>query len=92
MDKNNYEIMCLRNDIPFYQNNNCYNIYKFNDVDIVEEIGGRIEFTFCSVQNNFYQFYIDFMMTALNDDETYKKFYEWDDEEDEPFSYNKIFI
>lgn len=84
LDKDNYDIMCLRNDIPFYLNNHVDGIYYVKDVDVREEIGKRIELTFGSPQNEYEQFYIDFMMTAINDDSTYKKFYDWDDDKNEP--------
>ncbi|KAK8882383.1 hypothetical protein M9Y10_045025 [Tritrichomonas musculus] len=84
-DKENYAIMCLRNNIPFYLNNNAVGISEVCDVDIVEVIHDKnIELKFFSHQNEESQYYVDFLMTPRNKDVTYKKFYDWDDDKDEP--------
>lgn len=82
-DKDNYSLMCLRNDISFYLTD------KEDMLDFVmtEEIGDKIMLCFSSNQNYFNDFYVDFLMTPLNDDITYKKFYMWNEEKDEPLPY-----
>ena len=90
-DKDNYYLMCLRNDIPFYLYNDVDGIYDVSDLVVDEEIGDNIMLTFRSPQNNEDKFYVDVMITAVNNDETYKKFYEWDDNKDEPLPYVVMF-
>ena len=72
------ELICLRNDIPFYLNDD-------TDIEIIEEIGDKTTLKFTTDNEDFY---IDFMMTAVNDDTTYKKRYSWDDDKDEPLPYS----
>lgn len=79
--------MCLRNDVPFYLNNKTEGDYIISDFTVVEEIGDKIMLLFRSPQNDYNDFYVDFMMTTINDDETYKKFYMWDNDNDEPLPY-----
>lgn len=86
-DKDNYYLMCLRNDVPFYLNNKTEGDYIISDFTVVEEIGDKIMLLFRSPQNDYNDFYVDFMMTTINDDETYKKFYMWDNDNDEPLPY-----
>ena len=86
-DKNNYYLMCLRNDIPFHINNDAEGEYLINDFSAVVEIGDTTILTFSSPQNEYDEYYVDFMMTADNNDATYKKFYMWDDDNDEPLPY-----
>ena len=83
-DKNNYSLMCLRNDIPFYLTRD----EDIADLIIVEEVGDIIMIEFRSAHNDCDEFSIDFMMTSLNDNATYKKFYQWD--EDEPLPYESM--
>ncbi|KAK8890483.1 hypothetical protein M9Y10_035259 [Tritrichomonas musculus] len=90
-DKDNYHLMCLRNDVPFYLNNDVDGIYDVRDFTIVEEIGDKIMLSFRSNQNDHDEFYVDFMMTPNNDDATYKKFYQWDDGNDEPLPYAAVY-
>lgn len=71
------ELICLRNDIPFYIDD--------ADIEIIEEIGDKTTLIFASGNEDFY---VDFMMTADNDDTTYKKRYSWDDDKDEPLPYS----
>lgn len=85
-DKDSYSLMCLRNNIPFYLTNN----EEIKDTNISVEIGDKIMLTFGSVQNEYNEFYVDFMMTPLNNNETYKKFYMWDDNTDEPLPYAAV--
>lgn len=59
-DKDNYSLMCLRNNIPFYLTNN----EEIVDVDISVEIGDKIMLTFGSVQNEYNEFYVDFMINS----------------------------
>ena len=77
-DSGDYDLICLRNDIAFY-------LDRENDIDIYTNIGNEVMLTIDSTLNKDY--YIDFMMTADNDDAAYKKFYMWDDDNDEPLPY-----
>ena len=77
-DMDDHTIICLRNHIPFH-------LDRENDIDIYEDIGKEVMLTIDSCDND--EYYIDFMMTADNDDATYKKFYMWDDVNDEPLPY-----
>lgn len=83
-DKDNYDLMCLRNNIPFY-------LKRERDIKILEIIVDNIILLFKSPQNEFDEFYIDFMMTPLNNDVTYKKFYQWNDDKDEPLPYATMY-
>ena len=77
-DKDDIYLICLRNDIPI-------TIYK-NNVDIYENYDdGKTMLTFTSRHDE--HFYYDFAMTDDNDNTTYKKFYMWDDDNDEPLPY-----
>lgn len=82
-DKDNYSLMCLRNDIPFY-------LHREGDIYIYEDIVNNVIITFKSPQNDSDEFYVDFMMTPFNDT-TYKKFYQWDNGNDEPLPYATMF-
>lgn len=78
-DKDNYYLMCLRNDVPFY--------LKRNDILIKEKIIDNVILSITSSSNVYKDFYIDFMMTPFNIGTTYKKFYMWDNNKDEPLPY-----
>ena len=80
-DMDDHSIICLRNHIPFH-------LDRENDIDIYEEIGNEIRLTINSREND--EYYVDFMMTADNNDATYKKFYMWDNVNDEPLPYSVI--
>ena len=80
-DMDDHTIICLRNHIPFH-------LDRENDIDIYEEIGNEIRLTINSREND--EYYVDFMMTADNNDATYKKFYMWDNVNDEPLPYSVI--
>ena len=78
-DKDNYYLMCLRNDVPFY--------LKRDDIDIKEMIIDNIMLSITSSPHNYEDFYFDFMITPFNIGSTYKKFYMWDDNKNEPLPY-----
>ena len=78
-DKDNYYLMCLRNDVPFY--------LKRDDIDIKEMIIDNIMLSITSSPHNYKDFYFDFMITPFNIGSTYKKFYMWDDNKNEPLPY-----
>ena len=80
-DADDYDLICLRNDVSFY-------LDRRNDIDIYTNIGNEVMLTIDSPLNNDY--YIDFMITADNDNNTYKKFYMWDLDNDEPLPYTVI--
>ncbi|KAK8897584.1 hypothetical protein M9Y10_015543, partial [Tritrichomonas musculus] len=80
-DMDDHTIICLRNHIPFH-------LDRENDIDIYEDIGNEIRLTINSCEND--EYYFDFMMTADNNDATYKKFYMWDNVNDEPLPYSVI--
>lgn len=90
-DKDNYYLICLRNDIPFYLNNDIIGEYNIRDFNAYVEIGDTTMLTFMSNQNEYTEYYVDFMMTADNDDATYKKFYMWDDNNNEPLHYTNAY-
>ena len=62
----NYSLICLRNNIPFY----LQNTELIGDVDVIVEIGDKLMLTFYSDQNDHVEFYIDFMITSFNNNET----------------------
>ena len=90
-DKDNYYLMCLRNDVPFYLYNNANGFLDVQDFVVNEEIGDKIMLSFGSTQNYFDEFYVDFLITSNNGDVTYKKFYQWDDEHNEPLPYSAMY-
>ena len=79
-DKDDYYLMCLRNDISFY-------LDVDSDINIIKDI---VDTTLLVFAGKNPEYYIDFMMTAINDDVTYKKLYEWGDLEDEPLYISKL--
>lgn len=66
LDKDNYYLMRLRNDVPFYLNTVSKSEYDINDFAAVVEIGDTTMLSFSSPQNDFDEYYVDFMMTADN--------------------------
>ena len=80
-DADNYDIMRLRNNIPFY-------LSCRNDIVIEEDIGDEIMLTIKSTDNP--DFYLDFLITTKTNN-TYKKFYMWDYEKNEPLPYQVEF-
>lgn len=64
LDKDNYYLMRLRNDVPFYLNTVSKSEYDINDFAAVVEIGDTTMLSFSSPQNDFDEYYVDFMMTT----------------------------
>ena len=90
-DKDNYYLMRLRNDVPFYLYNNANGFLDVQDFVVNEEIGDKIMLTFKSSQNDYDEFYVDFLITPHNGNVTYKKFYQWDDEHNMPLPYSAMY-
>lgn len=127
-DRDNYDLMCLRNDIPFWLETSHWNtknkqniISNSNDkhvigedlmfeIDVNDDDGQYIKFK--SIRNdrvNDCDYKLDFLITradeafekSTNDEEeeeefvddyadyTYKKLYQWDEENDEPMPFSR---
>ncbi|KAK8885982.1 hypothetical protein M9Y10_041441, partial [Tritrichomonas musculus] len=56
-DKNNYYLMCLRNDIPFHLNNDTKGEYLINDFTANVDIGDNTILTFSSPYNYYEGYY-----------------------------------
>lgn len=77
-DKDDLDLICLRYDIPF--------TLKQCDIDITETYDD--DGTMLIIDSLYNEhFYFDFAMTADNNGATYKKFYMWDDNNDQPLPY-----
>ena len=79
-DREDYDLLCLRNDVPFY-------LFDKYDVSVIVDIGDETKLLFGSGIANDDKFYVDFMMTTTNNDDTYNKFYMWDEDNDKPLPY-----
>ena len=128
-DRDNYDIMCLRNDIPFWLETSHWNtknkeniISNSNDkhvigedlmfeIDVSDDDGQYIKFK--SIRNDRVEgcdYKLDFLITRADeafekstndeeeeeeefvddyDDYTYKKLYQWDEENDEPMPFSR---
>ena len=128
-DRDNYDLMCLRNDIPFWLETSHWNtknkqniISNSNDkhvigedlmfeIDVNDDDGQYIKFK--SIRNDRVEgcdYKLDFLITRADeafekstndeeeeeeefvddyDDYTYKKLYQWDEENDEPMPFSR---